>query len=110
MAKAEMDMIRDILGWSISTEQKLALIGQVTNATITAKPASGSGTTGEPVRAPAQAGKKKRAIRKAARPTRRSQLWNELKRLAPGKAAKLSYTKGSTEQLEPMVEKAKKGK
>ncbi|HUW34448.1 MAG TPA: hypothetical protein VM223_22805 [Planctomycetota bacterium] len=42
--------------------------------------------------------------------TRRSQFWAELKRLAPEKAAKLSYTKVSTEQLEPMVEEAKKAR
>ena len=41
---------------------------------------------------------------------RRSQLWAELKRLAPERAAKLSYTSLSTEQLEPMVGQAKKGK
>ena len=40
--------------------------------------------------------------------TRRSQLWAELKRLAPENAAKLSYTPVSTEQVEPMVEEAKK--
>ena len=40
--------------------------------------------------------------------TRRSALWAELKRLAPERAAKLSYTQVSNQQLEPMVEEAKK--
>jgi len=37
-----------------------------------------------------------------------SWLWAELKSLDPERTAKLSYTKVSTEQLEPMVEKTKK--
>ncbi|HUW34458.1 MAG TPA: hypothetical protein VM223_22855 [Planctomycetota bacterium] len=40
----------------------------------------------------------------------RSQLWAELKRLAPENAAKLSYTQVSAEQLEPMVEEAAEAK
>jgi len=42
--------------------------------------------------------------------TRHSQLWAELKRLAPEKAAKLNCTQVSTEQPEPMVEEAKNAK
>jgi len=29
MAKAEMDMIRDVLGWPVSDEQKLGLIREI---------------------------------------------------------------------------------
>ena len=42
--------------------------------------------------------------------TRRSLLWAELKRLAPEKAAKLSHTRVSMEQPEPLVEEAREGK
>ena len=42
--------------------------------------------------------------------TRRSLLWAKLKRIAPEKAAKFSYTQVSTEQLEPMVDEARKAK
>jgi len=42
--------------------------------------------------------------------TRRSQLRAELKRLAPERAAKLSYMQVSTGLLEPMVEEARKKK
>ena len=41
---------------------------------------------------------------------RRSRLWADLKRLAPEKAATLKYGQVSAEQLEPMVEEAKKRK
>ena len=53
-------------------------------------------------------GRKRSALRAECSGTRRSQHWAELKHLAPERAAKLSYTQVSTEQLEPMVEEAKK--
>ena len=88
----------DILGWPVSNEQKLGLIRQIAGEQVT--PASG----------PAKIVKrrKRRAIRAEAGglPPPRSQLWADLKRLAPKKAATLSYTQASTEQLEPMVEES----
>ena len=118
MAKTEIDMIRDILGWPLSDEQKLALVRQVVGekAAPTLAPAKKRGRPKAPARAaakaPAPAKAVKRRKRSSLRPegsgyTRRSQLWAELKRLAPDKAAKLSYTEVSTKQLEPMVEEAK---
>ena len=111
MAKAEMDMIRDILGWPLTDEQKLALISQIVGGKAAQKPTAKAPAKAAPkavVKAPAKAAKKKRASRKAARSTRRSQLWNELKRLAPDKAKSLSYTKLDAGKLEKMVEEAKK--
>ena len=115
MAKTEIDMIRDILGWPLSDEQKLALVRQVVGGKLAAKPVAAPRTKSvakAKASAPKPAKVVKRRKRSALRPegsgyTRRSRLWAELKRLAPDKAAKLSYTKVSTEQLEPMVEEAK---
>ena len=138
MAKAENDMIRDILGWAISDEQKLALIRQIAGLqaapapakpvpaharkhgghrkpTKAAAPAPAPAPEPAPAPAPAPAKVVKRRKRSALRPegsgyTRRSLLWAELKRLAPEKLAGLRYTKVSTEQLEPMVAEARLGK
>jgi len=49
MAKAEMDMIRDILRWPVSDEQKLALIRQV------------AGEQAAPVPAPVKVVKKRKS-------------------------------------------------
>ena len=123
MAKAEMDMIRDILGWPVSDEQKLALVRHVVGEKVAPAPApakrvgrpkkSAKATATASVQTPAKVVKRRKrsALRaEGSGYTRRSQLWAELKRLAPDKAAKLSYTKVSTKQLEPMVEEAKKAK
>ena len=104
-----MDMIRDVIGWPLSDERKLALIGQIVSEKAAPKPvAKAPGKAA--AKATAKATKKKRASRKAARVTRRSQLWNELKRLAPDKAKSLSYTKLDADKLAAMVEEAKKAK
>ena len=115
MAKTEMDMIRDILGWPLSDEQKLALLRQAVGVKPTAKPiaarrkkraAKAKASTPKPAKVV------KRRKRSALRPegsgyTRRSQLWAELKRLAPDKAKGLSYTRLSTEQIEAKLAEAK---
>ena len=128
MAKTELDMIRDILGWPISAEQKLGLIRQIVGGKAAATPtpaparkkvvkakAPAKAPAKIAAKAPAQAPAKvvKRRKRSLLRGegsayTLRSVLWAELKRLAPEKAAKLSYARVSTRQLEPMVEEAKK--
>ena len=123
MAKAQMDMIRDISGWPLSARQRLALIRRIVGGKPAAKPAPArkvaKARAKAPVKtaakAPAEAPAKvvKRRRRSLLRGegsayTRRSVLWAELKRLAPDKAAQLSYTRVSNEQLEPMVEEAKK--
>ena len=71
----------------------------------------------KPLKATASAPAKavKRRKRSILRPegsgsSRRSQLWAELKRLAAGRAAKLSNTQVSTEQFEPRVEEAEKAR
>ena len=111
MAKAEMDMIRDILGWPASDEQKLALIRQIA-AKPAVKPSPVAAKPKASAQPPAKVMKRKRsALRgEGAAYTRRSMLWTELKRLAPEKMAGLRYTKVSTEQLEPLVAEARKAK
>ena len=129
MVRTELDMIRDILGWPASAEQKLGLIRQIVGgkaAKLTPAPARKKVVKAKakaPAKAPAKIAAKapaqapakvvKRRKRSLLRGegsayTLRSVLWAELKRLAPEKAAKLSYARVSTRQLEPMVEEAKK--
>ena len=120
MAKAEMDMVREVLGWPLSAEQKLALIDQIVGGKAAPKPAAKARAKAAPTaaaKAPTAAPAKvvKRRKRSTVRPqgsgyTHRSELWNELKRLAPEKVANLSYTNLSTEMLEPMVAEARKAK
>jgi len=145
MAKSEIDMIRDILGWSIPNDRKLGLIRDL----VGGKPAAGAALAPAPAASPAvrgrgrprkaaaeaPAGPPKAPARRRGRPrktaehppervvkhrrrslirgegsayTRRSQLWSELKRLAPEKLQGLAYTKVSNEQLEPLLEEARK--
>ena len=40
MAKAQTDMIRDILGWPVSDEQRLAFIRQITSEKASPSPAN----------------------------------------------------------------------
>jgi len=113
-------MIGDALGWAVTDDQKLAFIRQTAVEKAApcqprprARPAQESVQAAVTAPVPEPAKGMKRRKRSTLRPegsayTRRSQLCAELKRLAPDKAAKLSYTKVSTEQLEPMVEEAKK--
>ena len=115
-------MIRDILGWPLYDEPKLGLIRQI--AGEKAVPASAPGQEGWQAQGTRQGsgkntctgacesreaqGKASVLRTEGSDHTRRSQLWAELKRLAPESAAKLRYTQVSTGQLEPMVEETKK--
>jgi len=127
MARSEMDMIRDILGWSVPDERKLGLIRQIVGERPAPKPTAAPARKAA-AKAPAKPPKPPKPPRISAEEpgrvvkrrrrslirgegsayTRRSQLWAELKRLAPEKLEGLSYTKVSNEQLEPLVEEARK--
>ena len=129
MARSEMDMIRDILGWSVPDERKLGLIRQIVGERPAPKPAAAPARKAA-AKAPAKPPKPPKPPRISAEEpgrvvkrrrrslirgegsayTRRSQLWAELKRLAPEKLEGLSYTKVSNEQLEPLVEEARKAR
>ncbi|HUW31201.1 MAG TPA: hypothetical protein VM223_06280 [Planctomycetota bacterium] len=135
MTRSEMDMIRDILGWSVPDERKLGLIRQIVGERPAPKPTAAPARKAA-AKAPAKSPKPlkppkppkpprisaedpgrvvKRRRRSLIRGegsayTRRSQLWAELKRLAPEKLEGLSYTKVSNEQLEPLVEEARKAR
>jgi len=100
MAKTEMDMVRDILDWAVSAEQKLGLIRQVVGL--------GRAVPAASVKARAR---KRRARRKAAvaGPGRRATLWGQLKRMAPEKAKSLNYSVVTADQLESIIAEAKKG-
>jgi len=104
MAKSQVDMIRDILNWQISSDNKLALIKQVVGA-------KSAPTDTVKARVAKKAGKKKAASGKRAATgfTEKARLWRELKRLAPDRASGLNYTEMTTEKLESMVQDAKKG-
>ena len=127
MTRSEMDMIRDILGWSVPDERKLGLIRQIVGERPAPKPTAAPARKAA-AKAPAKPPKPPKPPRISAEEpgrvvkrrrrslirgegsayTRRSQLWAEMKRLAPEKLEGLSYTKVSNEQLEPLVEEARK--
>jgi len=111
MAKAEMDMVRDILGWNLPDSQKLSLIRQV----MSERPAAPAVAAQAPVVAKktkkTRKTKKARKARKAglsARQMQRVSLWAELKKVAPEKAASLNYGDLSADKLAAILANLKK--
>ena len=99
MAKAEMDMIRDILDWPVPTERKLELIRQIAGREPQRQAAAAE--------APATARKAK--PRKRAMATRRSTLWKELKQVAPDKAAKTQYGSVTADDIQKLLDESRRG-
>ena len=98
MADPRLVMIRDIIEWPVPVEQKLHHIRQIL----------GNGQIGAPA-APTRRARRgpAKARRRGVGFTRRSNLWNELKRIAPEKTRTVRYTGVTVEELERMLADAK---
>jgi len=112
MQKAEKEMLLDIIGWPISAEQRLAMVRNLIEATPE-RAAAAPAPEAPPAKKAAKKTMKKAAARPVGRPRKRTvservSLWNELKKLAPEKAAKLSFNEVTAETLKPLVAEAKK--
>jgi len=120
MAKAEIEMVRDIMDWQVSDDRKLGLIQEIVSGK--AAPEAAAARAPRKVRkvrrgrkaakraeAPATAPvRKARRRRGAAAPSRRAVLWAELKRIAPERAQGIRYTQVSADKLAAVVDEVKK--
>ncbi len=104
MAKASMDMIRDVLKWNLGAEQKLTFIAEIIEGTP-AGPA-----LKEKVVQKAPPKRRKTGRRRPTRSTRKVQLWAECKKADPEKAKSLSYRMVKTQDLEKFLAKVRKAK
>ena len=104
MAKASMDMIKDVLKWSLEADQKLSLIRQIVEG-VPAGPA-----VKDKVAQKAPAKQRKAGRRRPTGTTRKVQLWAECKKADPEKVKSLSYRSVKTADLEKFLAKARKAK
>ena len=104
MAKASMDMIKDVLKWNLEADQKLSLIRQIVEG-VPAGPA-----VKDKVAQKAPAKPRKTGRRRPTGTTRKVQLWAECKKAAPEKAKSLSYRAVKTRDLEKFLAKVRKAK
>ena len=108
MAKAEMDMVRDILDWGMNDSQKLSLIRLVLTVEKAAeRPAAPAAAAEAPqARKEKKARKTKKAgrARKPSRQIRRAVLWAELKKVAPEKAAGVRYGALSADRIQEILD------
>ena len=104
MAKASMDMIKDVLKWNLEAEQKLTFIGQIAEGTL-AGPAVKDEAAGE---APSK--RLKTGKRRATGTNRKVKLWAQCKKADPQKVESLNYSKVKIMELERMLAKARKAK
>jgi hypothetical protein len=104
MAKASMDMIKDVLKWNLEAEQKLSLIRQIAEG-VPAGPA-----VKDKVAREAPAKRRKAARQRPTGTTRKVQLWAECKKADPEKVKSLSYRAVKTRDLEKFLAKVKKAK
>jgi len=104
MAKASIDMIKDVLEWNLGAEQKLAFIRRIVEGTV-AGPAAEEKAAGK---APAK--QRKTAKRRATGATRKVQLWAECKKADPEKVKSLNYTRATAQDMEKFLAKVRKAK
>jgi len=113
MQKAEKQMLLDILGWPISAEQRVVMARNLIESTPDRGAAPAPAPEAAPVKKAAKKTTKKTAKKTTAASRKRSisdrvRLWNELKKVAPDKASKLSFNEVTAETLKPLVADAKK--
>ena len=104
MAKASMDMIKDVLEWNLGAEQKLTFIRQIVEGTAPAPAAKDEAAQ----KAPAK--RRKTGRRRRTRSTRKVQLWAECKKADPEKVKSLSYTIATAQDMEKFLAKVRKAK
>ncbi len=104
MAKASMEMIRDVLKWNLEAEQKLTFIRRIVEGTAPAPAVK------DEVAQKAPAKPRKTGRRRPTRSTRKVQLWAECKKADPEKAKNLSYRKVKSQDLEKFLAKVRKAK
>ncbi|NQT19603.1 MAG: hypothetical protein HQ592_07855 [Planctomycetes bacterium] len=94
MTNGKLTMIRDVLSWTMPPERKLAHISQI----VEERPAG---------MMPPQAAKPKGPAKRAGS---RAELWSELKRVAPRRAAQIGYTRATGAKIQRILAQVKKGK
>ena len=104
MAKASMDMVRDVLEWNLEAEQKLTFIRRIVENAAPAPAAK------HEVAQIAPAKPRKTGTRRPTRTTRKVQLWAECKKADPEKAKSLNYRKVEIRDLEKFIAKVRKAK
>jgi hypothetical protein len=104
MAKASIDMIRDILKWNLDAEQKLTFIRQIVEGTA---PES---AVKDKVAQKAPAKPRKTGIQRPIRSTRKVQLWAECKKADPEKVKSLNYTRVTNQEMEKFLARVRKAK
>ena len=104
MAKASMDMIKDVLKWNLEAEQKLTFIRRIVEGTAPAPAAKDEVVQ----KAPAKPRKTGRG--RPTGTTRKVQLWAECKKADPEKAKSLNYRKVEIRDLEKFLARVRKAK
>ena len=104
MAKASMDMIRDVLKWNLEAGQKLAFIRRIVEGTAPAPAAK------QEVAAKASPKPRKARKRRPTGTTRKVQLWAECKKADPEKVKSLNYTRATAQDMEKFLAKVRKAK
>ena len=104
MAKASMDMVRDVLKWNLEAEQKLTFIRRIVEGNA---PAPAVKHEAAP-KAPAK--RRKTGRRRPTGTTRKVQLWAECKKADPEKVKSLNYTRATAQELEKFLAKVRKAK
>ena len=94
-----MQMITDVLNWSISAEKKIEYLKMLLKESAPAPAEPQKAAPPKPARA------KRRG--RPRKPTLRVKLWQELKRVAPEKAAALDYTTASAEKIQSILNEVK---
>ena len=104
MAKASMDMIRDVLKWNLGAEEKLTFIRRIVEGTAPAPAARDEAARKAPAK-PRKTGRQR-----PIRSTRKVQLWAECKKADPEKVKSLNYTRATAQDLEKFLAKVRKAK
>ena len=104
MAKASMDMIKDVLEWNMEAEQKLTFISQIVGGTAPAPPVKDEVAQKAPVK------RRKTGRRRATGTNRKVQLWAECKKADPEKVKSLNYTRATAQEMEKFLARVRKAK
>ena len=104
MAKASMDMVRDVLKWNLEAEQKLTFIRRIVEGTAP------SPALKDEVAQKAPAKPRKTGRQRPIRSTRKVQLWAECKKADPEKAKSLNYTRATAQDMEKFLARVRKAK
>ena len=104
MAKASLDMIRDVLKWNLEAEEKLTFISRIVEGTAPAP------TVKDEVAQKVPAKPRKTGRRRPTRSTRKVQLWAECKKADPEKVKSLNYTRATTQEMEKFLARVRKAK